>query len=250
MEPSAAQRKALALMHAENLVIKRLIAGYFSDVGSIMPNTLQSLVHRGWIHKRLPGQPLAAKGNGYVISPEGERILSLPEKPKRQAPALKATSKQCPGCQTEKSIDHFVTVYGYANPRGKYCRSCFDEHQRQHARELLDGRDFCPYCGVAIPKAYDYTETGRSLKTYVHRDHMDPLSLGGIDADSNTLYCCVGCNRSKADQPFTRWLASLEEPYKTISREIYVRKHGHPPEQFKPTKQAQIYEYFIRPPTH
>lgn len=140
--------------------------------------------------------------------------------------------KYCADCKKLKSINSFVTIYGYESTYGKYCQSCFNKHQLEQAMYLMGGRNFCLYCGVKIKKAYDYTPKGSSIRTYLHRDHMDPLSLGGENTDANLVYCCVGCNLKKRNKLFLDWLSELSPKYKKISRKIYIDKHSRSPEEF------------------
>lgn len=144
--------------------------------------------------------------------------------------------KVCPGCAKTKPIEDFVTIYGFANPRGKYCPDCFLRHERDHAISLLDGRDYCLYCGRKIERAYDWNPDGSSAKHYLNRDHMDPFALGGEDSECNTIYCCVLCNLKKGDRPFTEWLQMLSPECGQLAREIYVQKHGYQPEEFTPSQ--------------
>lgn len=147
---------------------------------------------------------------------------------------------KCGGCKIIKPVDEFVTIYGYANPRGKYCFNCFARRQQEHATLLMEGRDFCLYCGIKIYKAYDWTKDGNSKCTYLHQDHMDPLSLGGEDFEGNTVYCCVSCNQKKGNLPFTKWLQKLKPKFRQISRRIYIDKHDFPPGQIKSKSKRSV----------
>lgn len=100
---------------------------------------------------------------------------------------------------------------------------------------LMDGRDFCLYCGKKIEKAYDWTIEGRPSRTYLHLDHMDPLSRGGKDAKCNSVYCCVTCNIKKRDKLFSDWLNELMPKYRRLSRSVYTAKHRREPEEFTPS---------------
>jgi hypothetical protein len=146
------------------------------------------------------------------------------------------SEKQCPRCGHIKHISEFVTIYGYPNIRGKYCFPCFNDREREYATEILEGRDFCLYCGKKIEKLYDWSPDGNPCKTYVNLDHMDPISLGGEDTDENTVYCCPDCNLKKGGKTFTDWLKNLESPYREIAREVYTKKQGRQPEDFQPKK--------------
>jgi 5-methylcytosine-specific restriction endonuclease McrA len=99
----------------------------------------------------------------------------------------------------------------------------------------MGGRNFCLYCGVKIEKAYDWTAEGNSAHTYLHLDHMDPISLGGEGSERNTVYCCVSCNLKKGDKLFTKWPGELKPKYRELSRRVYIEKHGKKPEEFEPS---------------
>ena len=144
------------------------------------------------------------------------------------------TEKICPQCESKKDISCFVTVYGFQNSRGKYCKSCFNENEIRDVIEALEGRTFCLYCGKYIEKLHDYDKKGNSIKVYIHSDHMDAVSLGGENCVINLVNCCVECNLKKGNKPFVEWLDSLPEKYKDISRQVYIDKHVRAPEEFDP----------------
>jgi late competence protein required for DNA uptake (superfamily II DNA/RNA helicase) len=148
--------------------------------------------------------------------------------------------KDCKGCNQVKPVASFVTVYGYSNPRGKYCKDCFKDHQKKHAISLMEGRDFCLYCGTRIEQAYDWYPGGGSKKCYLHNDHMDPLALGGADTEANTVYCCATCNIKKKDLPFTQWLGKLTPEMQKLAQEVYVSKHGGTPDEFSPSSNGVV----------
>ena len=181
------------------------------------------------------------KGNGYIISKKGKDTLLLNRNiARKKAPAILLKEKKCPKCNEVKPTSSFVTIYGYVNPRGKYCNNCFEVTQQEHAMLLMEGRDFCLYCGKKITKAYDWTPEGNSAKTYLNNDHMDPLSLGGEDSEDNTVYCCPECNIKKGNQTFSEWLNNLKPEFATLAREIYIKKHKRTPEKFKPSTNTVI----------
>ncbi len=161
-------------------------------------------------------------------------------------------NKKCLGCKKTKPVDEFVTTIGYFNKRGHYCKSCYEENEREweeSAKEetqarmqklktiygkywkhnalpkdfvyfLSRERDFCPYCGDELRQS--------------HIEHMDPLDLGGEDSIRNTLYSCESCNLKKGTMLFMDWIKQLSPKYRDIATEIYVKKHGHLPEGFQP----------------
>ncbi len=184
-------------------------------------------------------------GNGFVITEKGKRVLAEnPAPKKRKKSEILKQEKTCPECKLLRSINEFVTIYGVKNPRAKYCIACFALHQKQHAMSLMEGRDFCLYCGQKVEKVYDWTPDGKSDRVYLDCDHMDPLSLGGEDSERNTVYCCVKCNLRKGNRPYTEWLMELEPECRIISLGIYMEKHGRSPEDFKPLEPYVITHRF------
>ena len=201
----------------------------------LSPQTRYSLTEKRLITRMDKSKSVESKGNGFVITEKGRRVLNVNPPPrKRKANTVHKKDKTCPECKQHKPITEFVTIYGFKNPRGKYCKTCFELHQKQHAMSLMEGRDYCLYCGRKIEKAYDWTSEGNSERTYLHRDHMDPISLGGEDSERNTVYCCVECNLKKGNKLFSDWLMELKPECREISQSIYIQKHGRVPEEFKP----------------
>jgi hypothetical protein len=94
----------------------------------------------------------------------------------------------------------------------------------------------CPYCGVLLesPDGSCVTAFGDT-----HLDHMDPLSLGGEDSIRNTVYVCAPCNMAKGRRLFVDWLVQLSPECSALARQIYVDKHGHPPEAFVRSTKSQ-----------
>ena len=144
--------------------------------------------------------------------------------------------KTCPKCKVLKPVSSFVTIFGFTNPRGKYCRKCYLINELSFVKRLMEGRDYCLYCGKKIKKVYEWTVEGKTVKIYINRDHMDPISLGGRDSSNNTVYCCVECNRRKSNKLFSEWLKYLTPKYRKLTKEIYIKKHRRNPENFKPRK--------------
>lgn len=168
---------------------------------------------------------------------------------------MKKIKKACPECKKIKPLTEFVDLAGADNPRGKYCRACFEARQFQSLLELLDGRDYCLYCGKKFRCTYERLSDG-STKHLVERDHMDPLIWGGgfdeyegqYDDDRdpyiaarNTVYCCRECNQLKGDMLFVDWLKQLQPRFRRLARKVYIEKHGHRPEKFKPERMKDRY---------
>lgn len=173
---------------------------------------------------------------------------------------MKKKEKVCPHCNKTLPYEVFVTSWGEQSNSGRYCLACHREREEkekqvrlQEMHELIEKlqivygqywqhyaapedffdslseeRDFCPYCGTKFSAA----QACNFGETTVHLDHMDPLDKGGEHSIRNTVYCCGQCNIRKGKRSFHKWLEKLEPYYKELSREIYIEKHGHEPEDF------------------
>lgn len=230
------QQEVLELLfNGSIMTIDRMNMASIKDK-DVAPNTRYFLTENKLITRKDKTKSITTKGNGFIISEKGLQTLNKNRNIKRRVtPRILFEEKKCGRCQKIKPISSFVSIYGFKNPRGKYCLDCFLLNQQDHAISLMEGRNFCLYCGEVISKAYDWTIEGKSAKTYLNRDHMDPLSLGGEDSDNNTVYCCAKCNIKKGNQTFTEWLKLLEQNYSNLAREVYIQKHKHSPEEFKPS---------------
>ncbi len=235
------QREVLQLLNDGHIIIidRNNMAAVWNR--NIVPQTRYFLTKNRYVTRKANSKSVGTKGNGYIITEKGRKVLAINPPPQKQSTyTLKKKEKNCPGCEIIKPIEDFVTIFGFSNPRGKYCKSCFLEKQRQHAISLMEGRDFCLYCGLKFEKAYDWTAKGKSAHTYLHLDHMDPISHGGEYSERNTVYCCVSCNLKKGEKLFTEWLEELDPKYRELSRNIYVEKHGKKPEEFKPSANETV----------
>lgn len=101
---------------------------------------------------------------------------------------------------------------------------------------LFAERQHCPYCGALLESPADGSDTAFGD---THLDHMDALSLGGEDSVRNTVYVCAPCNMAKGRRSFVDWLAQLAPQHSALARQIYVDKHGHPPEAFTRSAKSQ-----------
>lgn len=169
--------------------------------------------------------------------------------------------KRCRQCQKNVPVEEFVDTSGKFNPKGAYCRTChlqrLDEWRQAALAEeashipklkivygkwwkhyavpedfyhtLLEERDTCPYCGTkftdVLPNNFN--------PSLIHLDHMDPLQLGGEHSIRNVVYCCGCCNIKKGKLSFVKWLEKLEPAHRNHAKQVYVEKHGHPPEEFE-----------------
>jgi len=223
------------LCHRNIMTIDRMNMASIID-RNVAPNTRYFLTNNKLITRKDKTKSITTKGNGYIISAKGLQVLNENRKiGRRGTSSILLKEKKCERCKIVKPISSFVSIYGFANSRGKYCHDCFLSIQQEHAFSLMEGRNFCLYCGKIIYKAYDWTKDSKSVKTYLHRDHMNPLSLGGEDNDHNTVYCCTSCNVKKGNKTFIEWLKLLNLKYSKLSREVYIQKQKHIPEDFKPS---------------
>jgi 5-methylcytosine-specific restriction endonuclease McrA len=229
------QQEVLELLFDGNLMtIDRMNLASIAD-RAVAPNTRYYLTENKLVTRKDKTKSINTKNNGYIISEKGLKTLNENRNIKRRGtPRVLLEKKRCGKCSSVKPISSFVSVFGFKNPRGKYCFDCFLEIQQEHVISLMEGRDFCLYCGERIRKAYDWSEDGKSAKTYVNRDHMDPISLGGRDDNRNTVYCCRSCNIKKGNKSFIEWLKLLKPKNSELAREVYIKKHKHNPEKFKP----------------
>jgi 5-methylcytosine-specific restriction endonuclease McrA len=182
---------------------------------------------------------------------------------------MRKQTKKCRGCKSDKPIEQFVDSTGSKNPRGSYCLVCYKEQEQQSNATaqaelqstirklkilygeywqhyatpgdfryiLFQERTQCPYCGRALAVLDDTQSTvKRFLATGAHLDHMDPLAKGGEDSIRNVVFICNDCNIKKRDALFLEWLDMLEPEYKRLARALYIEKHRHAPEKFKPSE--------------
>lgn len=175
--------------------------------------------------------------------------------------------KRCSRCKVVKERDEFVDYQGMKNPSGRYCKQCHQEREAEIRYIHFDGilsaeqeniekykiifgedweskawpsclrfylfmeREFCPYCGRSF-KEYQERKDYFECSEKFHIDHMDPLELGGEDTIKNAVSVCKECNLQKGTNLFLAWLERLGPQYRELSRKIYTKKHGHPPEEF------------------
>jgi hypothetical protein len=59
----------------------------------------------------------------------------------------------------------------------------------------------CYYCGRSL------TKDGGTRKT---KDHVVPMSLGGVNHATNIVACCHDCNSLKGSQPLSYFIKSVQ----------------------------------------
>lgn len=80
---------------------------------------------------------------------------------------------------------------------------------------MSDDSNFCCYCGVEFNQL-----NRRKQKT---KDHLIPVSKGGVNSTYNKKNCCGHCNTRKSNKIPHDWLIELETEYKfaTTSFDLY-----------------------------
>lgn len=228
------QREILELLKDSHIMeIDQMNMASIGD-RDVAPLTEYSLIQRNYVTRKDKTKSVKSPGNGFIITEKGRNALLNNTSRRRKTPVVLKKEKKCARCKVVKPIEDFVTIYGYVNPRGKYCRQCFMDREQEFVRGLLGGRDFCLYCGKPITKYCDWTPDGKSKNTYTNLDHMDPLFLGGEDSAKNMVYCCAECNKRKGKKPFIEWIGDLKASYKKLARRVYEDKHRRSPEDFEP----------------
>ena len=173
---------------------------------------------------------------------------------------MQSSKKRCEGCNTTKPKTEFVSRFGFKSPRGQLCHACWAAKQKYEAVALMDGRESCLYCGVVIPMVRDYDKQGKVTKTYLHMDHMDPVSRGGYDpftydlelggftedTSRNCVYCCSNCNLQKSDMLYVEWLEVIPVENRQLALQIYIERNGASPEEFVPQDNELSVEIDIR----
>ncbi len=163
-------------------------------------------------------------------------------------------TKTCKRCGVDRRKEDFVSRFGFANVKGRLCRDCWDATQKDEVRELMDGRETCLYCGTLISRPRDYDESGTTIRTHIHMDHMNPVSRGGYDpytydleingftkdTSRNIAFCCSDCNLRKSDMLFIDWLALIPPENWELARMVYRAKNGCEPEEFRPQDNLPI----------
>lgn len=213
---------------------------------NVSPATRYFLTENKFVTKKDKTKAITTKGNGYIITEQGLRILRLNLSIKRRtAYKIQLKEKICPRCKVTKPISSFVDSSGHKNPRGKYCSECYIDISYDNLRNIMDGRESCLYCGSEIISIFNSDNEPLIKWKDIHRDHMDPISLGGGDDDENTVYCCAKCNIKKGNKLFADWLLCLEDKYRILSRNVYIQKHKSNPEDFEPVPSEIIITFSI-----
>lgn len=244
----------------------------------VQPNTLQSLKEKELIKKQDLLSSIKGRRKSYVISEKGVEILKIFQQKKscqknyKSSPPKFNNPKICGKCMIKKGINEFVDLSGNINPRGKYCKDCYEIIEKENREALLkkeldkipklkiifgrywkhyafpsefsellyNEREFCPYCGRNLSDQYSKNvKDSDPFRNKAHIDHMDPLSRGEEDSICNSVYVCWECNYRKGNMLFTDWVNLLSQKNKEISLQIYIDKHGFSPNDFIPGESSE-----------
>jgi 5-methylcytosine-specific restriction endonuclease McrA len=109
-------------------------------------------------------------------------------------------SSACAACRRKKQQQHIKNFYRSLPPDKRHelthkrrAKAYGVEHKAYSRTEILARwRHRCAYCnGVAT-----------------HLDHVQPLSKGGADEESNIVPACAPCNLSKGAKTLAEWALS------------------------------------------
>ena len=70
--------------------------------------------------------------------------------------------------------------------------------EAQSVRKRIKPSDNCPYCTAPLDET-------------MQLDHMYPIARGGLNLDTNLVFCCKSCNQKKSDLGLIEFV--LQEGY-------------------------------------
>lgn len=136
--------------------------------------------------------------------------------------------KTCTQCRRAKPPADFVA--GKARRIASNCAACRKANSTRHRRKYYAGlsRDkqhelthraraqsygveHVPYSRSAVLARWGHTCAYCSAPAE-HLDHVQPLSKGGADVESNILPACVACNLGKGAKTLSEWALSTFAP--------------------------------------
>lgn len=119
-----------------------------------------------------------------------------------------------------KYMNEWIDAYpNKIKPFDKWIDQYFEKKKSIANKNLLESRKrFCRYCRV------EFDDT--AIKT---KDHVVPLSRGGLNTKENRVFACHDCNQWKADYSLKQWLKDVKRVLKKNKiREPYtVAKLGY-----------------------
>lgn len=101
-----------------------------------------------------------------------------------------------------KYMEHFIDMYPKSvRPFERWLESMLDRKHNWAKQEIMEKHWMtCWYCkgNYEVDKRLDKT-----------KDHVVPLSKGGLDVKENRVSCCYDCNQWKADKMPDAWLKEI-----------------------------------------
>ena len=114
----------------------------------------------------------------------------------------KRPSSTCAACRRQLAAQHRRTYYAGLSTDKRHTLT-----QRRRAEEY--GADHQEYSRTAILARWGYRcaycDAGAE-----HLDHVQPLSKGGADTESNMVPACARCNLSKGARTLAEWAATFD----------------------------------------
>ncbi|AFU62224.1 HNH endonuclease [Streptomyces phage TG1] len=128
----------------------------------------------------------------------------------------------CKPCRDKRRRAHIKSYYSKLPPDKRHELS-----QRKRAKAY--GVDHVPYSRTAIMRRWGYRCAYCNARA-THLDHVEPLSRGGADVESNMVPACADCNLSKGAKTLAEWAESFGKPSsrRLPSREVKTPTKGLP----------------------
>lgn len=122
------------------------------------------------------------------------------EKPAEAFLAGKARkpSRACASCRNKRRAAHIKSYYRSLPPDKR--------HTLTHKRRADEyGVEHVEYSRTAILARWSHRCAYCNARA-VHLDHVEPLSRGGADVESNIVPACATCNLSKGAKTLAEWV--------------------------------------------
>ncbi|MFJ9961101.1 HNH endonuclease [Streptomyces avermitilis] len=103
----------------------------------------------------------------------------------------------CAPCRKIRARKHVRTYFAKLDPDKR--------HTLTHRKRAADyGVEHSPYLRSAIMARWAYI-CAYCPQAAEHLDHVEPLSKGGADVETNMLPACADCNLSKGAKTLAEW---------------------------------------------
>lgn len=136
--------------------------------------------------------------------------------------------KECRLCKRVKPAESFLA--GKARKPSSTCATCRGRLAAQHRRSYYAklppdqrhtlthkkraesyGVEHVPYSRTAVLARWRYLCAYCDSRAE-HLDHVEPLSKGGADVESNIVPACAACNLSKGAKTLAEWSETFGRP--------------------------------------